>query len=91
LTQAQVAKTAGTSQQQIDRLEKGGLRRYVDWIRKLSAAVNVPPAALIEPEKFDDTDIALQQLARRMAPDDKARLLRLGLALQEETEKRSAA
>ena len=85
LTQQALAKRVHTSQQQIDRLEKGHVRMSLDWIVKLSQALDVPSAALIDGEAFDETDVALLKLLRHMSPTDKARLLRLATVLDEPT------
>lgn len=44
----ELAELAGTSQQQIDRLEKGTRKMTAEWMEKLSAALNCKPAELID-------------------------------------------
>ncbi len=48
LSQAKLANLVGTSQPQIDRLEKGQRRLTEEWILRLSSALNCDPAELIE-------------------------------------------
>lgn len=48
LSMQELADLVGTSQQQIDRLEKGQRRLTADWMDKLSIALNCKPAELID-------------------------------------------
>lgn len=48
MTQAALAERAGTTQAQINKLEKGERRLTTDWMARLGRARGVPPAALIE-------------------------------------------
>ncbi|MBV7256875.1 helix-turn-helix domain-containing protein [Pacificimonas sp. WHA3] len=50
LSQAALAKRAGTSPQQVDRLEKGDRKLTLDWVEKLARALDVEPLALIQQE-----------------------------------------
>jgi len=47
LTQAELARRVGTTQPQIDRLEKSNRRLTEDWMRRLAEALDVTPADLI--------------------------------------------
>lgn len=47
LTLEEVAQKAGTSNQQILRLEKGQRRLTTDWIQRLSKALGVPPSEIV--------------------------------------------
>lgn len=47
LTLEEVAQKAGTSNQQILRLEKGQRRLTTDWIRRLAKALNVAPSEIV--------------------------------------------
>lgn len=47
LTLQQVADRAGTSLQQIHRLENANRRLTDDWMRRIAAALGVHPAALL--------------------------------------------
>jgi transcriptional regulator with XRE-family HTH domain len=47
LTLQQVADAAGTTLQQIQRLENGHRRLTDDWMRRIAPALNVHPAALL--------------------------------------------
>lgn len=51
LSQAQLGELANTSQSQIDRLEKGERRLTADWMARLAAALDVPTASLLPPDK----------------------------------------
>ncbi len=44
----ELAELAGTSQQQIDRLEKGQRRLTAEWMEKLSLALSCKPTELID-------------------------------------------
>ena len=48
LSMQELADTVGTSQQQIDRLEKGQRKLTAEWMDKLSKALNCKPAELID-------------------------------------------
>ena len=48
LSMQELADLAGTSQQQIDRLEKSQRRLTAEWMAKLSQALDVKPAELID-------------------------------------------
>ncbi len=48
MSQGRLAALTGTSQPQIDRLEKGERRLTMDWVARIAAALSVPPAALLE-------------------------------------------
>ena len=50
-----LAAAVGTSQQQIDRLEKGKRRLTVDWMDKISAALNCGITELL-PSVYDNRD-----------------------------------
>ena len=47
LTMQQLAELVGTSQQQIDRLEKGKRKISAEWMQKLSNAFGCKPAELV--------------------------------------------
>lgn len=47
LTLAELARRAGTTNQQVSKLELGQIRLSVDWIDRLAAALGVAPAALL--------------------------------------------
>ncbi|MCA6305263.1 MAG: helix-turn-helix transcriptional regulator [Phenylobacterium sp.] len=47
LSQQQLADRAGTSQPQVDRLEKGERKLTADWMRRLSEALGVPMGAIL--------------------------------------------
>ena len=47
LSMQELAELAGTSQQQIDRLEKGQRRLTADWMEKLSKPLKCKPAELM--------------------------------------------
>jgi len=48
LSQQELANIIGTSQQQIDRLEKAERKLTADWMQKLSLALKCKPADLID-------------------------------------------
>lgn len=48
-SQEDLAKKAGTTNQQIGRLESGTRRLTVDWMERVSRALGVTPAELLEP------------------------------------------
>lgn len=47
-SQAELARHVGTSQPQIDRLEKGERRLTEDWMKRLAKVLQVRPADLLE-------------------------------------------
>jgi transcriptional regulator with XRE-family HTH domain len=82
-TQQHLADISNTSQQQIAKLEKSRRRLRVDQILKLSAALEIPPAALIDGNDFDETDAELVVLLKKFPPAKKLLLLRIARAIEE--------
>lgn len=83
LTQQAVADRIGTSQQNVDRMEKrpvGALS--VEQLLGFAGALDLPPMALIDSESYDDIDTALMQVARRLGRAEKARLLTIANAFE---------
>lgn len=58
LSLEQVADAAGTSFQQIQRLEKGKRRLTDDWMRRIAPALGVAPAALLSDHAPDNREFA---------------------------------
>ena len=58
LTLEQVATAAGTSLQQVQRLENGKRRLTDDWMRRLALPLGVAPAALLADEPPDIREFA---------------------------------
>lgn len=57
LSQARLAEIIGTSQPQIDRLEKGERRLSVEWLEKISTALDVYIGSLIQVSDPDENQI----------------------------------
>lgn len=57
LSQARLAEIIGTSQPQIDRLEKGERRLSVEWLEKISTALDVYIGSLIQVSDPDENKI----------------------------------
>lgn len=70
LTLEQVADTAGTSVQQVSRLERGERRLTDDWMRRISAAFGVQPAALMPNPPPDHIKVVQQPKKLRLRPDE---------------------
>jgi transcriptional regulator with XRE-family HTH domain len=75
LTQDQVAEVAGTTFQQIARLETGKRRLTDDWMRRIAPALDVSPAALLTDEAPDAVKVVQQPKKLRLFPDE-VRLIR---------------
>lgn len=58
LSLEQVADAAGTSFQQIHRLERGKRRLTDDWMRRVAPALGVAPAALLSDQSPDKREFA---------------------------------
>lgn len=63
LSMQKLAHAAGTSQQQIDRLEKGQRRLTVEWMQRLSEALDCSIVDLL-PETQKDRDYAVTAKAK---------------------------
>lgn len=83
MTQKQVADLVHTTQQNIDRLEKKPIGRVtIAWLTKIAKALDVPAQAIIDFDGFDEVDVALLQVSRRLPPTEKARLLSVATAFE---------
>ena len=77
LTLDEVARRAGTSVQQLSRLERGHRRLTDAWMRRIAAALGVLPAALLpdsgpdinEFVKLSESDKAILRLWHTMGPE----------------------
>lgn len=81
LTLEQVAQVAGTSLQQVQRLERGQRRLTDVWMRRLAPAFGVVPAALLSNHEPDNREFAqnAQEIALlrfwRLLDDSEKRLI----------------
>ena len=64
LTMRELASIAGTSQQQIDRLEKGQRRMTIEWLEKISNALGHNPHNLLAEEIENDLDRNISTTAK---------------------------
>jgi transcriptional regulator with XRE-family HTH domain len=78
MTLKQVAANAGTSVQQIYKLERGDRRLTDDWMRRISRALGVPVAALlpdlpVDNRQFveDPEEIKVLRWWREMGPEER--------------------
>lgn len=70
LTQDQVAAAAGTTFQQIARLETGQRRLTDDWMRRIAPVLGVAPSALLSDESPNVVQIAQEPKKVRLRPDE---------------------
>lgn len=82
LTQAQLAEKVGTSQQQIDKLEKNQRKLTREWIFRLAPALDIPPGFLLA-ETQDVRDLRMYEIFRKLSVADKDRLIKMASALSE--------
>lgn len=73
MSAAKLADMVGTSQQQIDRLEKSQRRLDTDWIRRLTEALDCAPSDIV-PEfktenKIDDLNALLDSVKQSYQDD----------------------
>lgn len=57
-TQDQLAEAAGTSFQQVSRLENGTRRLTVEWMQRIAKALGVHPAALLADQPPNSDSLA---------------------------------
>lgn len=69
-TLEQLAEVAGTSLQQISRLEKAERRLTDDWMRRIAPALGVLPAALLSNETPDVVKVVKEPKKLRLRPDE---------------------
>lgn len=83
LTAAQLGHKAGTTQQQITKLENSQRRLTADWQVKLASALGVKPSDLLPVADAGQTEDEVRLLAayRRLSPDDRERLIKMAIAL----------
>lgn len=86
LSQAELAERAGTSQSQIDRLEKGHRRLTVDWLNRLSQALRCTPTEILEAPKpgLAPDEQAILDLYRALSAPNKENVIRIAGALAEQ-------
>ncbi len=69
-TQGQVADAAGTTIQQLSRLERGDRRLTDEWMRRIAKALGVPAQALLSDEPPNQGQIIEQPKKIRLRPDE---------------------
>lgn len=82
---ADLAEHAGTSPQQVERLEKGHRRLTVDWMVRLGRALGVEPGLLSEElRQLDGPAFEVWAAIQSLSDENKPRALRLVLTLAAE-------
>lgn len=71
LTQEQVAEVAGTTKQQIFKLENDERRLTVDWLRRMAPAFNLHWAEMVDPNTIVARDLQEAELVRLFRRIDK--------------------
>lgn len=96
LTLQELADLVGTSNQQISQLETGRRRINVDWLERLSKALECHPFELLYDGAIadDDSEIQLLSMYRLMTKEQKTQFLSITTSLlsmltKEETHGRS--
>ena len=84
LSQSELAKLAGTSQQHISRIEKGKQVPGLDILFGISKALRITPDVILReagfiPEKNDLTLNELERIVRNLPPEGKPHLVSVPL------------
>ena len=86
LTQSQLAELTDTSTPQIQRLETGNRRLNMDWLEKISKALECEPAELIAPKaKQDPVEKELLNKFRQMPLHQRHTFLKVADAMTDKS------
>lgn len=87
LSLTELAKLAGTTKSQIQKLERGDRRLSLDWMERISRALRVKLSDLLPVEnlspQFDPDELIILDLMRRLPKNDKAALIRIAREFSE--------
>ncbi|MBY0430980.1 MAG: helix-turn-helix domain-containing protein [Rhodospirillales bacterium] len=88
LSLEQLAARAGTTNQQVSRLEKGQRRLTDDWLRRLAEALQVHPVDLLSDLALPPDESELLRRYRNLSEAQRQALLATARAFEEPDEKR---